>query len=136
MAGPKTIVFDGVTLHTPSTWDADVRGNVAYVGLLAGGPADVNLRIVRDFTASTDSLKPTTCNDAPGEHPTSVETVESGFRPVGQRTAEFRLWRAVCAKGPEEHRAWVLPVSRLAFYEQVHEGHPENVYVVTTAELQ
>ncbi len=133
--GPATITFGRITFHAPANWQIDVEGDTAYVGVLAGGPADVNLRVIRNFTGSIDALKPTICNEAPDESPSSVQAVESGFRPVGDRTAQFRLWRAMCARGSEEHRAWVLPDSQIAIYEQVHEGHPENVDVVTRAEV-
>lgn len=37
----------------------------------------------------------------------------------------------MCAAGTEEHRAWVLPLSRLALYEVCHDS--DTVAVVTAA---
>jgi hypothetical protein len=60
--------------------------------------------------------------------------VDQGFRPIGDRTAEFRFWRSSCPSGDvkvEDHRAWLLPVSHIAIFEQRHE--PEVEGVVATA---
>jgi hypothetical protein len=136
--GPKTIVFDNVTFHVPTSWDIDRQGDTAFVGVLAGGVRDVMLRVERHFEGSIDTLKPGDCprEGDPPERAVSVVTVESGLRPIGNRKAEYRLWRVTCATvGTHEHRAWLLPVSKIAIYEQVHEGHPENTDVVATADV-
>lgn len=133
---PKTVTFGTITFSVPADWDIDVEGDTAFVGVLAGGPDDVMLRVERNFTGSIDSLKPADCprEGDPSERAVSVDTTESGLRPVGSKKAEYRLWRVTCKTvGTREHRAWLLPTSKIAIYEQVHEGHPENVDVVTTA---
>jgi hypothetical protein len=137
--GPKVITFGNITFYAPTTWDIQIggNGNAAVIGRLAGGLGDVNLMVITNFTDSIDTLVPTECNEYPVERPSSVKVTESGFRPVGDRSAEFRLWTSTCpTRGLEVHRAWVLPTSRIAIYEQVAEGHPENVSVVTTAEVR
>ena len=137
--GPKVITFQNITFYAPTNWSIQIggNGNAAVVGVLAGGLGDVNLRVITNFTDSIDALVPTVCNEFPVERPSSVEVTESGFRPVGERVAEFRLWTSTCpTRGLEVHRAWLLPASRIAIYEQKAEGHPENVGVVTTAEVR
>jgi hypothetical protein len=136
--GPKTITFGSVTFQAPATWGIDMQGDTAFVGLLAGASQDVMLRVERNFAGTIDSLKPTTCprEGDPAEPATAVTTVESGFRPVGSKNAEYRRWRVTCPTvGSHDHRAWLLPISKVAIYEQVSDGHPENVDVVTTAEV-
>lgn len=137
--GPKAITFGNITFYAPTYWSgpAEIRGNSAVVGTLAGGRQSVNLLVITNYTDSIDALVPTVCNEFPVERPLSVEVTESGFRPVGDRTAEFRLWTSTCpTRGLEVHRAWLLPASRIAIYEQTAEGHPENVAVVATAEVR
>ena len=64
----------------------------------------------------------------------SVAVVESSSQLVGSQGAEFRRWRVTCPDGrAEEHRAWVLPVSKVAIYEQRFD--PANAGVVATAEI-
>ena len=121
----------------PENWDIDVDGDTAYVGVLAGGPDDVMLRVQGNFTSSIDSLKPTLCprEGDPPERAVAVETVESGLRPVGSRKADYRLWRVQCETvGTSDHRAWVLPRSKIAIYEQVF--HPANADVVASADVR
>ena len=135
--GPKTITFGPLTFHAPAGWDIDVSDSdptTAYVGVLAGGPGDVNLRVMTAYTGSVDALQPANCLEYPVEAPTSVELVDSGFAPVGDRNAEFRRWRLTCVNdGVEEHGAWLLPVSHLAIVEQFHT--PQVADVVATAEV-
>src|SRR5207248_984643 len=79
------------------------------------------LRVQRNFAGSIDTLKPAGCprEGDPSEPTVTVETVESGLRPVGDRNAEYRLWRVTCATGgAHEHRVWLLPTSKIAIYEQ------------------
>jgi hypothetical protein len=137
--GPKVITFQNITFYAPTTWDIKVSstGDSAVVGTLAGGLQSVNLLVRTGFTGSIDTLAPTVCNGFPAERPSSVSVSESGFRPVGDRSAEFRQWTSTCPTGGlEVHRAWVLPTSGIAIYEQVAEFRPENVSVVTTAEVR
>jgi hypothetical protein len=106
------------------------------VGVLAGSRGDVTLRVETGFVGGIDSLEPKTCLGAPVAAPERVELVETGFRQVGDRVADFRFWRASCPAGDikvEEHRAWLLPVSGIAIYEQRHE--PEVEAVVATAQV-
>lgn len=137
LRGPKVITFQNITFYAPTTWDIQIIGDSAVVGTLAGGRQSVNLLVRTGFTGSIDTLVPTVCNEFPVERPSSVQVSESGFRPVGERSAEFRLWTSTCpTRGLEVHRAWVLPISKIAIYEQVAEGHPENVSVVSMAEVR
>jgi hypothetical protein len=72
------------------------------------------------YDGSIDELAPRLCaqnGQSPPIVPSSVRVLESGFAPVGDRTAQYRHWSAICPNGPEEHRAWVLPVSKVAFWE-------------------
>ncbi len=135
--GPKTITFGPVTFHTPSDWDkADGGATTAYIGVLAGGKGDVNLRVMTGYTGTVDALQPPECLGAPPSKPTRVELVESGFAPVGDLVAEYRRWQFTCPEGDigdEEHSAWLLPVSRIAIVEQRHA--PEVFDVVATAEV-
>jgi hypothetical protein len=135
--GPKSITFGPVTLHVPTGWDvAPGDATTAYVGVLAGGPADVNLRVMTDYAGAIDALQPTECLGKPPELPLRVEVLASGFAPVGRLTAEHRHWRFTCPgreSKTEDHRVWLLPVSRVAFVEQRHA--PEVIDVVTTAEV-
>lgn len=134
--GPKTITFGPVTLYVPAGWDISPGdATTAYVGVLAGGPRDVNLRVITDFAGAIDHLQPSECLES-RELALRVEAVESGFAPVGGLTAEYRHWRFTCPGAElrtEDHRAWLLPVSRVAFVEQRHA--PEVIDVVTTAEV-
>ena len=44
----------------------------------------------------------------------------TGFRKMGDRTAEYRVWQANCPneKTAQIHQAWLLPDSDIAIYEQ------------------
>jgi len=49
--------------------------------------------------------------------------------------AEFRLWKSSCPTGDvkvEEHRAWLLPLSQIAIFEQRHEAEVEAVVATAT----
>jgi len=103
---------------------------------LAGGRGDVTLRVQTGFTGTIDSLLPKSCLGAPPQAPARVDLVDTGFRPVGDRTAEFRFWKSSCPDGDvkvEEHRAWLLPTSQIAIFEQRHE--PEVEAIVASAEV-
>jgi hypothetical protein len=130
------IRYERVTFHAPARWGIQPGDHFALVGVLAGGRQDVNLRVETGVGDPIDSFQPTACflQGRPPEKPVSVEQAQSGFAPVGDRTAEFRLWRVTCPGGRvEEHRAWLLPQSQISIYEQRHD--PENVDVVSTAEV-
>lgn len=135
--GPKAITFGPITFHTPSDWDkVEAGGTTAYIGVLAGGKGDVNLRVTTDYTGTIDALQPEECLGHDSIEPTRVDLVESGFAPVGSLTAEYRRWHLTCPRGDvgdESHRVWLLPVSRIAVVEQRHA--PEVLDVVTTAEV-
>lgn len=125
-----------ITFHVPPSWGLDGGPPTAYVGILAGGRGDVTLRVQTGFVGSIDSLAPKTCLGAPPTAPTRVDLVDQGFKPFGDRTAEFRFWKSSCPSGDvkvEEHRAWVLPTSQIAVFEQRHEAEVE--VVVATAML-
>lgn len=127
---PKVIRVGNITFHVPQSWDVDGGPPRAYVGVLAGGRGDVTLRVETSFSGTIDSLAPTTCLGAPPSAPARVDLVDQGFRPVGDRTAEFRFWRSSCPDGDvkvEEHRAWLLPTSHIAIFEQRHESEVEEV---------
>ncbi len=139
---PKTITVGAITFHVPLSWGVIGGGDaakprIAFIGRLAGGAGDQHLRVQTGFTGTVDSLVPKTCLGHPSEAPERVELVESGFKPVGERTAQFRFWRAACPNGdgdnPEEHRAWLLPDSQIAIFEQRHA--PEVETVVATAHV-
>ncbi len=135
--GGTTLTFnDAITLHTPQGWGIEVVNDVAFVGMSADPREARNLRIMMRFSEPIASLEPTRCEGGGARaRPTSVALVESGFRPVGVHQAEFRLWRLTCPDGrTEERRAWVLPSSKVAFYEQRHD--PANLDVVATAEVR
>lgn len=133
----RTLTFGRITFLAPKDWDIDVDGDTAYVGVLAGGPQDVALRVQRNASGPIDALKPEGCSrdgDAP-EPATSVATVEQGLRPVGNRNAEYRRWKVTCPGGEvKEHRAWLLPTSRIAIYEQVYDAR--NAAVVANADVR
>jgi len=135
--GPKTITFGRITFHAPSNWDKASGGaTTAFVGVLAGGKGDVNLRVMLDYTGTVDELQPQDCLGAESLTPASVELLESGFAPVGDLTAEYRRWRFSCPDSDlkvEEHGVWLLPISDIAIVEQRHA--PEVIDVVTTADV-
>ena len=134
---PKTVTFGRITFSVPEDWDIYVDGDTAYVGVLAGGSDDATLRVERNATGSIDSLKPSSCprEGDPAEPAVSVETAERGLSPVGDRNAEYRLWRVTCPGGVKrEHRVWLLPTSKIVIYEQVHD--PRSADVVRSAKLR
>ena len=134
--GPKAIVFGPITFHAPSNWDIYIGepATTAYIGVLAGGPPDVEIRVMTDYRGTVDALQPTDCLEHPSEKPNDVQLVDSGFAPVGSLSAEYRIWRFSCPKNrTEEHRVWLLPVSHIAIVEQNHA--PEVLDVVRTAEV-
>lgn len=122
--GPVTITRNNLTLHAPTGWIAE--GSLNYYGVgpvpRPPGTALIAVEALFGYADTIDSLKPAACEAQPGNNlpkPTNVNTVESGFRPVGDRTAEYRNWSVTCPNGTTEgHRAWLLPQSKIALYER------------------
>lgn len=137
--GPRTVVVGPVTFHVPANWTSFESGGSTYVGESAGKQGHMNLIVTTDYGGTVDALRHDRCQ-GDGTHeskpPANVELIESGFEPVGRATAEFRRWRFACPDSEitvEEHRAWLLPVSRVGIVEQRHV--PQVLDVVTTAEV-
>lgn len=134
ITGPARFVFGPLTFSVPPSWYAATgdRGrpdpDVAYIGEPAGlFPGSANLRIMKEYDGSVDGVRPTECpGDAIADPapPAGVELLDSGFAPVGDRTAEYRHWRVRCpalADTPViEYRAWLLPRSRVAILSRRH----------------
>jgi hypothetical protein len=119
----------------PEQWsvieDEESPATRGLIGYAAGGNLDIPLRFDVAFAGTIDEMKPPTetgCyhhGDAP--YPaTSVDdiTAETGdgtaYRKMGDRVAEYRVWQANCPteQTPQIHRAWLLPDSDIAIYEQ------------------
>ncbi|MFN2505576.1 MAG: hypothetical protein ABR540_15325 [Acidimicrobiales bacterium] len=130
--GPKVVTYENVTFQVPQNWRIDIRGGVAGLGDFVPRPgrmAGPSLVVSVSSAGPIDSSVPTRCERGPAS---SVDLVQAGFAPVGERTAEFRFWIATCDDGTtEEKRAWLLPGSRISFIEQYHVD--ANVDVVATA---
>jgi hypothetical protein len=128
------VVWENVTFTVPADWKSN-----ATPGNFAAGPrlydfrgyALGRLNGISGFDGSIDDLAPKAClrNDNSGNPlaPTGVSLAETGFAPMGDRTAQFRRWVATCPSGTEEHRAWVLPISRIALYETCHDDNTVTV---------
>jgi hypothetical protein len=134
ITGPARFVFGPVTFVVPPGWYAATgdRGrpdpDLAYIGEPAGlFPGSANLRIAKEYDGSVDAVRP---NECPGDAtavpapPAGVELLDSGFAPVGNRTAEYRHWRVRCPALVDtpviEYRAWLLPRSRVAILSRRH----------------
>jgi hypothetical protein len=119
----------------PEMWsvieDSESPATQGLIGYAAGGNLDIPLRFDVAFEGAIDDMKPPTdqgCyhhGDAP--YPAaSVDdiTAQTGdgtrFRKMGDRIAEYRVWQANCPneRKPQIHRAWLLPDSDFAIYEQ------------------
>jgi hypothetical protein len=119
----------------PEKWlvleDQESPASQGLIGYAAGGGLDLPLRFDVAFEGAIDDMKPpieTACyhhGDAP--YPAvSVDDITAqtgdgtGFRPMGDRTAEYRVWRANCPDEhtPQVHQAWLLPESDIAIFEQ------------------
>jgi hypothetical protein len=138
ISGGRKVTWENVTFVIPAAW----KDNASRGGFAAGpriydykGYALGRLNAVSGFDGKIDELAPKAClrTDATSrpETPSGVVLVESGFAPIGDRTAEYRRWTATCTSGVEEHRAWVLPVSRIAVYEVCHDN--DTVAVASSA---
>ena len=133
--GTKVLTYESVTFLVPQTWRLQVRGGAAGLGDWAprpgGRPSGPSLTVSTAASGPIEEAAPKRCEGGPAA---SVDVVEGGFAPVGERTAEFRLWIAACEDGTaEERRAWLLPAPRILFVEEYHV--PENVEVVTAARV-
>lgn len=143
ITGPETFRFGPLTFNVPPGWYATTGDrlrpdpNVAYIGEPAGFfPGSANLRIVKEYDGSVDSLRPAEC---PGDGQVNaapfagVEVVDSGFAPVGNRTAQYRRWRLLCP-GMEtpvlDYRAWLLPLSRVGILSRRYS--PTVAHIVAT----
>jgi hypothetical protein len=120
----------------PTQWsvieDSESPATQGLIGYAAGGGLDIPLRFDIAFKGAIDDLKPPTAQACyhHGDPPYPAASVEditaqtgdgTGFRKMGDRTAEYRVWRANCPNDwtPEQiHRAWVLPDADIAIYEQ------------------
>jgi hypothetical protein len=123
-----TITYNGLVFHAPNGWGVNARDRTAYIGVLSAALDTINLRVTTGFSAPIDSLQPVPCNGG------AVAVVEAGSQLVGSMAAEFRRWRVSCPNGRvEEHRGWVLPVSKVAIYEQRFDAATAGV--VATAEI-
>src|SRR5205807_6570350 len=125
---PQRVSFGQVEMDLPENWGVSAMGNSALVGILAGGTCDVPLRVEIHYDKDVDSLAPTCCPHHPPVEVSAVRTIESGVRPVGDKTADFRRFTATCADQTIERRAWLLPDSKVAVVEQ--DAWPENDRVV------
>ncbi len=131
----KVLRYENITFSVPPTWRLTVRSGVAGLGdfaARAGGRSPrASLLVSTSSPGPIDEAMPKRCEDGPAA---SVDLIETGFAPVGARTAEFRLWVAACADGTiEDRRAWLLPDPKILFLEEYHV--PENVEVVTSAQV-
>jgi len=140
--GPKTFLYGPMTFHIPAEWNAfdDLRDGepVAMIGENAGKGAEA-LRVMLDYSGTVDALKPVECPGsgvADPAPPAGVDLLESGFAPVGNLQAEFRLWRFTCPlleQPMPEYRAWLLPVSHIAIFGQRYS--PVVAAVLATVEF-
>ena len=128
--------FANVTMKLPAGWEISATGDTARVGIHAGGPDDINLRLQTHHAGNIESLAPKTCprEGNPPASVKSVKAVESGLRPMGSKQAEYRRFAVSCDDGrTEEHQAWLLPISKIAIYEQRADG--VNALVVSKMEV-
>ena len=112
------------------------------------------LRAQSGYAGAIEDVAPKTCVGRSDWNPpaTTVAVAESGFRPVGAKTAQYRRWSVHCdaVTGPGNHnsptpidqqlRAWLLPVSHILIVEQVPPFNtscptcpiPDNTFAVVT----
>ena len=131
----KVLSYENITFSVPLSWRLTVRAGVAGLGDFAprsgGRSPRASLLVSTSLAGPIDEVMPKRCEDGPAA---SVDLIETGFAPVGARTAEFRLWVAACADGTiEDRRAWLLPDPKILFLEEYHV--PDNVEVVTSAHV-
>jgi hypothetical protein len=110
------------------------------IGYPAGGDLDLPLRFGVAFEGTIEDMKPPiekACYHhgvqpypAVGVEDITAQTGDgTGFRRMGDRTAEYRIWKADCPDEviPEIHQAWLLPESDIAIYEQRQTGYNDAV---------
>jgi hypothetical protein len=119
----------------PANWSVieDPRSPATrgLIGYAAGGGLDLPLRFDVAFEGAIDDMKPPTVKGCyhHGDAPYPAASVEditaqtgdsTGFRKMGDRTAEYRVWQANCPnkEAPQIHQTWLLPDSDIAIYEQ------------------
>jgi len=116
----KTLHYANLSLRAPEGWDTWVEGDQAYVGPLAGGPEDMAFVVERNHEGGIDTLAPSECKQE-GDAPiaaTSVKVEAQGLQPIGEKKAEYRMWKVTCADGSERSlRGWLLPISKIAVRE-------------------
>jgi hypothetical protein len=148
--GPPTIViipdpkFTGgveILRATVPSWavleDSQYPATRGVIGYPAGGDLDLPLRFDVAFEGTIEDMKPSVEKGCyhHGVQPYPAESVEditaqtgdgTGLRRMGDRTAEYRVWRANCpgeqtpSYRTQIHQAWLLPESDIAIYEQKH----------------
>ncbi len=119
----------------PEQWsvieDSQSPATKGLIGYAAGGNLDLPLTFDVAFTGTIGDMAPPIeqgCyhhGDPPYPAARVVDvTAQTGdgtaFRKLGDRTAEYRVWQAICPNEdtPQVHRAWLLPDSDVAIYEQ------------------
>jgi hypothetical protein len=123
--GRKLLRYQNAIFSIPVNWRARIGG-----GPLGMGQLEASL-IVSRSAGPIDDHPPQGCRDG---QPGSTTLAESGFAPIGDRTAEFRRWEIACADGSvESRRRWLLPQSQVDISERFHD--PENLTVVATGQV-
>jgi hypothetical protein len=119
----------------PANWSVieDPRSPATrgLIGYAAGGGLDLPLRFDVAFEGAIDDMKRPTVKGCyhHGDAPYPAASVEditaqtgdsTGFRKMGDRTAEYRVWQVNCPnkEAPQIHQTWLLPDSDIAIYEQ------------------
>jgi|GEM_PF-3528136 len=136
----KAVAFGPLTLHIPDAWDEGHGDRPGLYGAFGPtihvkkGYALGRLNVVT-FSGKLDDLAPAYCagpGTSPPAVPSAVHLDERGLAPVGDRTADFGRWTASCPQGPETHRAWLLPVSRILFWETCADPAIDGVVATAT----
>lgn len=127
------VVFENVTFHLPPSWNIAVNGETAVVGKLPAGERDSQLVVTKNFTLSIDDLAP-----KPDCHAGEVVVIDSGVRQLDGATADYREFVVRCPSGrADAHRAWVLPESNIAIFENRASPDVDEVdHVVTNATVR
>jgi hypothetical protein len=111
--------------------DPESPATRGVIGYPAGGSLDLPLRFDVAFEGTFEDLKPPIEKGCyhHGDPPYPAVSVEditaqtgdgTGYRKMGDRTAEYRVWQANCPseRVPQIHQAWLLPDSDIGIYEQ------------------
>ena len=136
---PDPKVTGGVEVlraELPEQWaileDSEAPATRGFLGYPAGGSSDLPLRFDVAFEGTIEDLKPpieTGCYHHGDPHypAASIEDVTAktgdgtGFRKMGDRIAEYRVWQANCPQegiNPQVRAAWLLPEDDIAIYQQ------------------